>query len=453
MKCWFGRLLRTAGCAALLAAPSSVSADLLLLLEGDKENTPAPQVALDSSGNGNHGVYRGNSSRTDSGRTGGGLSFDGTSGTYMALNTADDGAFDTIFDEQAFTVAFWMNGGENQPSNNSAFWAAGIEGATDRAFQAHVPWGNGSVFFDIGGCCGGTQRVSAPIDEAFWKGSTGDEWTHWTFTLDGEFGDAAVYIDGVLEPTLERFGPTDEVPQLSLLHIGGDNNGNNNIDAVFDDFAIWDERLSDDDISDMFDDGVRSIVDGIPDEPEEYTPIGGEGRLVNLDGKLGGAAYFESGDITSWRVEQIFRTMAGGEEVVVAADLSQVGVAGEGNVGGPGEDVQLGDVDLTNNGADDKSLEFRLSIESNLDPILGQGETFITETFVLPGSGGGNGCGSPLAASGDVDCDGDVDLSDFNILKENFGAVAAAEAVPEPSSIALLGLGGLAALVALRRRK
>lgn len=44
-----------------------------------------------------------------------------------------------------------------------------------------------------------------------------------------------------------------------------------------------------------------------------------------------------------------------------------------------------------------------------------------------------SGC-SPLAKQGDVDCDGDVDLADFNILKANFGAV------PEPDALALIGI-------------
>ncbi len=61
------------------------------------------------------------------------------------------------------------------------------------------------------------------------------------------------------------------------------------------------------------------------------------------------------------------------------------------------------------------------------------------------------GSGTTLA-QGDLNGDAKVDLTDFGILKDNFGKSAAA-AVPEPSTALLLALGALAALVACGRRK
>jgi len=58
------------------------------------------------------------------------------------------------------------------------------------------------------------------------------------------------------------------------------------------------------------------------------------------------------------------------------------------------------------------------------------------------------------AGLGDTDGDNDVDITDLNNVRNNFGAGSpGANAVPEPSSMVLVGLGLVGLLAARRFRK
>jgi hypothetical protein len=97
-------------------------------------------------------------------------------------------------------------------------------------------------------------------------------------------------------------------------------------------------------------------------------------------------------------------------------------------------------------GANDVSLFTAVPGDTDLD-----GDVDLTDFGALKSNFGL----TPAAwAEGDADLDGDVDLSDFGLLKDNFGTnVGQAAAVPEPVSVVLLGLGGLAIGFLSRRRR
>ena len=221
-----------------------------------------------------------------------------------------------------------------------------------------------------------------------------------------------------------------------------------------DDYTIWDEALSEDDIVKIFHDGVRSVVSGLPDEPAQYIPgTTPTTRLVNLDGKLGGAAFAENGDIVSWRVEELFTTSAGGQEIIAVADLAAAGVSGDGVIGDANSNVQLGVVSLANDGVDALTRTFRLFTTAE-DPLLGLAETSFTESITIAGSGGGQI--DPFVLLGDLTQDGTIGFADFLILSANFGAVKeplGGSQVPEPASFSLLCMAGIAISVMRHRRR
>ena len=80
--------------------------------------------------------------------------------------------------------------------------------------------------------------------------------------------------------------------------------------------------------------------------------------------------------------------------------------------------------------------------------IDGDGAVGFTDFLVLSANFGMTGG----IAEGDIDGDGSVGFPDFLVLSSNFGQSAAVAAVPEPTAISMLGLGGLL-LLGIRRRR
>lgn len=60
----------------------------------------------------------------------------------------------------AVTFSFWQK--LNSVTNSSSLWAVADGAGGERAAQVHVPWSNGTIYFDTAGCCDDTQRIAGP---------------------------------------------------------------------------------------------------------------------------------------------------------------------------------------------------------------------------------------------------------------------------------------------------
>ncbi|HEX5624540.1 MAG TPA: LamG-like jellyroll fold domain-containing protein [Saprospiraceae bacterium] len=120
------------------------------------------------------------------------------------------GKLDSIQNE--ITVSFWAYGTTHlQPSNGSILEGQNRQG--QRAFNIHLPWGNGGVYFDCGFENGGYDRIEKAGMTADYEG----QWNHWAFTRNANTGEMKIFLNGRLwQSGLARLKPI----QLSVLKIG-----------------------------------------------------------------------------------------------------------------------------------------------------------------------------------------------------------------------------------------
>lgn len=194
--------------------------------------------------------------------------FTGAAGDY-ALDLTPGGAsvlvnnvgfMNTAAADDKVSVSIWQN--RYDVSNGNIFWFNATTGG--RGFQAHAPWGDGTIYFDTAGCCGGdTQRISSNIsnfptysgENTWWY-----QWRHYVFIKNGS--NKQVWIDGVLffEGENTNVLPTDF---FSVVIGGGPAPGDNNNHAKLDDMAVYNGVLSEADIKKLAGKAAPSSVAGL----------------------------------------------------------------------------------------------------------------------------------------------------------------------------------------------
>ena len=150
-----------------------------------------------------------------------------------AAQTPEGPHLDEASDSNEMSVAFWQN--TTQVGNTSAFWInAPAATGGQRGFQAHTPWGNGTIFFDQSGCCGATQRLTVGGQVIT------NQWQHFVFQRD-EDGNMEIWVDGELRAEQGGAEPLD--PFNGIITIGADANTGNSMAARIDEFAIYNRPL------------------------------------------------------------------------------------------------------------------------------------------------------------------------------------------------------------------
>ena len=225
--------------AVMLSALLSASASAEQLLFFDFNDATNEDVAVDSTANGYNGELVG----AEYTGPGGGISGqpgdraidfgDSDNGAFLDLTeVALDGAFEPLVDNDKATIAFWLFGNDQQPVNNWTFWFG-----PDRQLGSHAPWGDGTVYFDVAGCCGPNQRISRNIADA---SQYSGQWNHFAYVKDEGF--TGVYINGEL---FVDSGEDEKDPLFDITEatFGANAAGANSHGGMMDDIGVWDEAL------------------------------------------------------------------------------------------------------------------------------------------------------------------------------------------------------------------
>ena len=219
----------------------------------------------------------------------GGLS--DSAGDYaLDLGGVNDGSYgrtiegdhlNSAFDNNAMSVVCWQN--TTLTGIRSSCWrTAPVASGSQRCFQAHAPWGNGTIFFDQSGCCGASQRLTVGGLVQL------DTWQHFVFQRDAD-GNMEICGDGVQAACQ---GGAEALDAFNgVITIGADLNGNNGFAGRIDDFGIFNERLDEDQIATLADGSSPMALIDTSDDDEDGLPDIWEEKLVdNLDDLNGNGA-------------------------------------------------------------------------------------------------------------------------------------------------------------------
>ena len=153
-----------------------------------------------------------------------------SSGGIINMNTA---ALNSINNE--ISISFWSYGHANQlPANTSILYGYNtIPG--QRHINIHLPWANGSIYFDCG-YSGSHDRINKAATESEYEG----QWNHWAFTKNANTGVMNIFLNGALWHS--GTGKTKPMT-IQNLKLGNNDVNSANYKGKINELTIWNKAL------------------------------------------------------------------------------------------------------------------------------------------------------------------------------------------------------------------
>ena len=137
------------------------------------------------------------------------------------------------------TISFWQRQNLAPPPASASFWVDSANPSLGRFTTAHVPWSDGSVYFDAGGgATAGQHRISRSMNTA----NPTFDWTAWNhIALVRKGTNQQIWINGT---NFQQGAVTAPLQRdASTMGIGGQFSGANPFNGAIDDFAVYGTAL------------------------------------------------------------------------------------------------------------------------------------------------------------------------------------------------------------------
>jgi hypothetical protein len=459
------------GVAASLSTSESHAADLLAHWKFNE--SAGASVAADSTGGGHAATNVGTTTSGAAGLLGNAWQFTGGANHLLVATAPSNDSLLTL--ETDFSYSGWV-----KTSTTSALGTMfSISDNTQqneeillRATSDQGASGFGSADFGARpGIMPGEAVSVSKINNNQWRFLTiAQDSTGWSLYVDGALEDSGVAADGLANPL--AVGANNAT--IGAFHrLSGVTWG---LNGLIDDLAVWNGRLTDNEVRNLYLGGLNGADAATPFNATLSLSVNEDTGAVAL-GNTSGIDF----DIDLYRIRSVANSLTPGlwssfddvnRDAGVWTELS--GTVGKVSEGALGEStlladgmpaISLGNLYNTTIDAKDLILEYHISgmpatslytgsvayvtggaTDADFDNDVDvDGSDFLTWQRNL-----GNNSGTATNSQGDANQDGNVTGADLAAWRQNFGpagAASAAQAVPEPSTLAMTLLAGVAAVL------
>lgn len=146
---------------------------------------------------------------------------------FIDIHNADS-AFQSL--DKEITISFWAKGDDRLPVNTSIIDARNKDNF--RMLNIHMPWSNGSIYWDAPN----GNRINKAASAAEYK----NQWNHWAFVKNGNDGSMKIYKNGALWHS--GTDKTTSVKGITRFRIGKGNSYQ--YFGKIDQLRVWSKEIS-----------------------------------------------------------------------------------------------------------------------------------------------------------------------------------------------------------------